>query len=75
MPAARDLRALRVWLKTDLGNERSQRAIARIGATREGVIRNERVLSDGRVRDAVYYSFIDRDWPETKRHLERLLSR
>ena len=64
-----------MWLKTDLNNERSQKAIERIGARREGVIRNERIVWSGRVRDAVYYSLIDRDWTETKNHLERLLAR
>jgi RimJ/RimL family protein N-acetyltransferase len=73
--AFEDIHALRVWLKTDLGNEPSQRAIERIGAKREGVIRNERVVAGGRVRDAVYYSIIDRDWTETKEHLQRLLDR
>ena len=69
------LRALRVWLKTDALNERSQRAIERIGARLEGTIRNERIVRDGRVRDACYYSFIDRDWPEARRRLEGLLER
>ncbi len=68
-----DLHALRVWLKTDALNERSQRAIERIGARLEGTIRNERIVRDGRVRDARYYSFIDRDWPQAKRRLESLL--
>ncbi len=69
------LGALRVWLKTDALNERSQRAIERIGGTLEGTIRNERIVRDGRVRDARYYSFIDREWPEKKRRLEALLER
>ncbi len=73
--AFEDLGALRVWLKTDVLNERSQRAIERIGGTLEGTIRNERIVRDGRVRDARYYSFIDREWPEKKRHLEALLDR
>lgn len=73
--AFEELGALRVWLKTDERNERSQRAIERIGATLEGRIRNERIVKDGRVRDARYYSFIDREWPEKRRHLERLLAR
>lgn len=68
-----DLGALRVWLKTDELNERSQRAIERIGGKLEGKIRNERIVKGGRVRDARYYSFIDREWPETKRRLEALL--
>lgn len=73
--AFEDLGALRVWLKTDVLNERSQRAIERIGAELEGTIRNERIVTGGRVRDARYYSFIDRDWPEAKTRLERLLAR
>jgi RimJ/RimL family protein N-acetyltransferase len=73
--AFEDLGALRVWLKTDALNVRSQRAIERIGATLEGTIRNERIVNDGRVRDARYYSFIDREWPERKRRLEALLAR
>ncbi|TAK35021.1 MAG: GNAT family N-acetyltransferase, partial [Lysobacteraceae bacterium] len=71
--AFEDLGALRVWLKTDALNERSQRAIERIGGTLEATIRNERIVRDGRVRDARYYSFIDREWPEKKAHLESLL--
>jgi RimJ/RimL family protein N-acetyltransferase len=70
-----DLGALRVWLKTDELNEPSQRAIERIGATLEGKIRNERIVQSGRVRDARYYSFIDREWPQKKAHLEALLAR
>jgi RimJ/RimL family protein N-acetyltransferase len=70
-----DLGALRVWLKTDVINERSQRAIERLGAVLEGVIRNERILPGGRIRDAKYYSIIDRDWPQIRARLERLLAR
>ncbi len=70
-----DLGALRVWFKTDVINERSQRAIQRLGAVLEGVIRNERILPNGRIRDAKYYSIIDRDWPQVRAHLERLLAR
>jgi RimJ/RimL family protein N-acetyltransferase len=73
--AFEDLGAIRVWLKTHARNERSQRAIERIGAKLEGTIRNERILPDGTVRDACYYSFIDREWPEKRRHLESLLAR
>lgn len=72
--AFEDLGAIRVWLKTDVRNERSQRAIERIGAKREGIVRNERILWNGHVRDAVYYSFVDREWPEAKRGLEALLA-
>lgn len=71
-----ELGAIRVWLKTHAKNDRSQRAIERIGATREGLIRNERIRPwDGQVRDAVYYSIVDREWPDVKRRLLGLLDR
>ena len=67
------LGCIRVQFKTDLRNERSQRAIERIGAKREGVLRNHMILPDGRLRDSVFYSIIDRDWPEVKTQLEEKL--
>ena len=70
-----DLGALRVWLKADVLNERSRRAIARIGATEEGIIRNERVLPDGRIRDAAYHSILDREWPAVRDRLLGYLQR
>jgi RimJ/RimL family protein N-acetyltransferase len=71
-----ELGAIRVWLKTHAKNERSQRAIERIGATREGLIRSERIRPwDGQVRDAVYYSIVEREWPDVKRTLLGLLDR
>jgi len=67
------LKAIRVQLKTDLRNERSQRAIERIGAVKEGVLRNHMILSDGRTRDSVFYSILDTEWPEVKARLARLM--
>jgi RimJ/RimL family protein N-acetyltransferase len=64
---------IRVQLKTDLRNERSQRAIERIGGVREGVLRNHMIRPDGTVRDSVYYSIIDREWPAVKARLEEML--
>jgi len=66
------LGAHRVTLKTDGRNERSQRAIERIGAVREGVLRRHRVCWDGFVRDTVYYGVVDHEWPEVKMRLEGL---
>jgi RimJ/RimL family protein N-acetyltransferase len=60
----------RVQFKTDLRNERSQRAIERIGAVREGVLRNHMILLDGTIRHSVYYSIIDSEWPDVKARLE-----
>lgn len=65
---------IRVQLKTDLRNERSQRAIERIGATREGVLRNHMIMPDGRFRHSVYYSILDSEWPAVKVKLEALLA-
>jgi RimJ/RimL family protein N-acetyltransferase len=59
-------RAGRVAIKTDLRNKRSQKAIEKLGATREGVWRNHRILSDGSYRDTVYYSVIDSEWPSIR---------
>jgi RimJ/RimL family protein N-acetyltransferase len=68
------LGCIRVQLKTDLRNERSQRAIERIGATREGVLRNHMVMPDGRFRHSVYYSILDTEWPQVRLRLEGLLA-
>jgi len=61
---------IRVQFKTDLRNERSQRALERIGAMREGVFRNHMILRDGTIRHSVYYSILDSEWPVVKRGLE-----
>jgi N-acetyltransferase len=65
----------RVQLKTDSRNLRSQAAIERIGAKKEGILRSHMVLPDGYVRDTVMYSVIADEWPETRAHLERLMER
>jgi RimJ/RimL family protein N-acetyltransferase len=67
------LGAGRVALKTDGRNERSQAAIARLGAVREGTLRRHMRLPDGYVRDTVYYSILADEWPAVKaRLIERL---
>ena len=71
--AFEDLGATRVALKTDWRNERSQRAIERIGGVREGVLRHHLRLPDGYLRDTVYYSILAAEWPAVKVRLtERL---
>ena len=65
---------IRVQLKTDLRNERSQAAIARLGAVREGVLRKHRILHDGYIRDSVYFSILDTEWPAVKAGLEARLA-
>ncbi len=69
------LGAYRVQFKTDARNGQSQRALERIGAVKEGVLRRHVVLWDGYVRDSVYYSVIDSDWPIVRGRLEGLLHR
>lgn len=65
----------RVALKTDLLNERSQHAIERLGAEREGVIRNHRLRPDGSWRSSVQYSILASEWPAVKARLEAALAR
>jgi RimJ/RimL family protein N-acetyltransferase len=73
--AFEDLQCIRVQLKTDSRNVRSQRAIERIGATREGTLRNHMVLPDGTFRHSVYFSVLDSEWSAVKQRLEGMLSR
>lgn len=67
------LGCFRVELKTDVLNERSRRAILRLGAKEEGVLRRHVVTDTGRVRDTVYYSILDHEWPSVKVALQAKL--
>lgn len=67
------LGAVRVVWHTDIYNERSQRAIERLGATKEGVLRKHRIRADGSWRDTVQYSMTDEDWPAAQEKLSRRL--
>lgn len=67
------LNCVRVQIKTDALNRSSQRAIERLGAQREGVLRKHMVLPDGRIRDSVFYSILDTEWPRVKEYLEGLM--
>jgi len=71
--AFESLGAIRVQLKTDSRNERSQRAIERIGGVREGVLRNHMILPDGHIRHSVFYSILDSEWPSVKAGLEEMM--
>ena len=72
--AFEDLGAVRVQLKTDLNNLHSQRAIEKLGARREGVLRKYQTRSNGYVRDTVVYSLIAEEWPRVKAGLEARLA-
>lgn len=63
----------RVQLKTDSRNIRSQHAIERLGAKKEGTLRKDRVISDGYVRDTVYFSILRDEWEEVKEGLLKKL--
>jgi RimJ/RimL family protein N-acetyltransferase len=64
----------RVALVTDLRNERSQAAIAKLGAVREGVCRSHMVTQGGRIRDSVLFSIIAEEWPAVKQRLAARLA-
>ncbi len=70
-----DLDMVRVQFQTDALNERSRAAILRLGAVDEGLLRNERIMWDGRVRDSLVFSIIDDDWPAVRAKLEAALGR
>ncbi len=69
------LKAIRVQFKTDSRNLTSQRAIERLGASKEGVLRNHMIMPDGYYRHSVYYSILDTEWPTVKANLEAKLSK
>jgi len=69
-----ELGATRVALKTDGRNLRSQAAIERLGAQREGTLRRHVRMPDGFIRDTVYFSILDDEWPAVKAGLEERLA-
>jgi RimJ/RimL family protein N-acetyltransferase len=73
--AFEELGAGRVALKTDGRNLRSQAAIERLGAQREGTLRKHMRMADGFIRDTVYFSILAEEWPVVKARLEERLAR
>lgn len=65
---------IRVQLCTDVKNERSRKAIARLGAQQEGILRQHRIVRGGTLRDSVFFSILDREWPEVKARLAAMLT-
>ncbi|AZC02801.1 TPA: GNAT family protein [Acinetobacter nosocomialis] len=72
--AFEELNCVRVQFTTDVLNEKSQNAILRLGAQKEGVVRNERIMPDGRKRNSVRFSIIDEEWPIIKDNLIKRLN-
>ena len=66
---------VRVELKTNVLNRRSRDAMLRIGCVEEGILRNLGISDAGVPRDTVYYSVIDREWPDVKQRLEGMMAR
>lgn len=63
----------RVQIKTDHENKRSQAAIERLGAKKEGILRNHMIRPNGTIRNTIIYSIIDSEWSDVKLRLEGLL--
>lgn len=59
----------RIELKTSLLNLKSQKAMLKIGAVKEGIFRKNIINDDGTIRDTVYFSFINDDWPQIKQNI------
>lgn len=66
--------AVRVQIRVDTRNVRSQAAVAKLGAVREGVLRRDRLTWTGYIRDTVVFSVLDREWPAVKARLEARLA-
>ncbi len=69
-----DLKFIRIFFKTDSNNIRSQKAIEKIGAKFEGILRNHMIREDGTFRHSAYYSIIESEWGEVKSMLEKKLN-
>lgn len=65
---------LTVGLRTGTGNYRSQRAIERLGVSKDGIIRENRVSRDGTISGTVMYSLITSEWPDVEAELKKRLS-
>ncbi len=73
--AFEELKCVRVQFTTDETNHKSRNAILRIGAKQEGIVRNERIMPNGRIRNAVRFSIIDAEWEQIKKDLMTRLNK
>lgn len=69
-----ELKLIRVEFTVVKTNLRSQRAVERLGAVKEGVLRQHRIRSDGSIHDNVVFSILDKEWPSVKENLHYLLN-
>ncbi|WP_433766742.1 GNAT family N-acetyltransferase [Pseudomonas putida] len=72
--AFEELDCVRVQFTTDENNQASRKAILRLGAQQEGIVRHERIMPDGRKRNSVRFSIIDEEWPQVRQQLEEKLA-
>lgn len=68
------MQQIAVEFRTHHDNLRSQRAIERLGAHRDGMLRNHMILADGSIRHSVCYSILDREWPGVRQQLTARLA-
>ncbi|MDB5732100.1 MAG: family acetyltransferase [Variovorax sp.] len=68
------LGCVRVQFQADAGNRASRAALLRLGAVEEGIARSERIMPDGRLRDSVQFSIVEREWPAVRERLARRLA-
>jgi len=68
-------KCIRVELKTNVLNHRSRNAMLRMGAVEEGILRRHAISDQGVVRDTIYYSVLDSEWPKVREGLRRMLTR
>ena len=66
--------AMRVWFKIDAINARSRAAVLKLGATQEGILRRDCITWTGRVRDTVFFSILDDEWPAARERLDARLA-
>lgn len=71
--AFEDLKAIRVQFRADARNSRSCKAIEKLGATFEGILRKDQIYPNGIIRNTAVYSIIDEEWPGVKKNLEARL--
>ncbi|MDP8907344.1 MAG: GNAT family N-acetyltransferase [Thermoproteota archaeon] len=73
--AFEELNCIAVEIRTDVLNEVSRKAIERLGAKQDGILRNHKIMKNGRIRDTVCYSIIQSEWPSVKENLlQRMIS-
>lgn len=73
--AFEEIGCIAVEFRTHWMNLQSRRAIERLGAKQDGILRNHRIMPDGSVRDTVVFSIIDSEWPAVRNELRRRLAR